>query len=198
MDSSTPKVSGTPSRELIQAVVDGRADAADAWYRGEHPAVYRLCFGFLAEEAEAEDVAQDAMLLLFDRLPSYDPERPYRAWRDTVVLNLCRDRLRRSAARRRAQDGAAEAREECTLPDPHAEVERAELRRLLRESLGVLSPREREAFVLRDLEERPTAEVARILGIESGSVRTLLTLARRRLRARLGHLVPEGGGSAGG
>ncbi len=181
-------------------VLDGQAEAVDAWFRVEHPEVHRLCFGFLADAAEAEDLAQDAMVHLLDRLESWDPERSYRGWRNTVVLNLCRDRRRRTAARERAHAQAAEARlavEHGVLPDPSVELERAEVQRVLRESLAALSPREREAFVLRDLEELATAEVAAMLGVSAGTVRSLLTLARRRLRRILGERLPgvAGGGS---
>ena len=73
---------------------------------------------FLAHRAEAEDVAQDAMLRILEKLPEFDLTRPYRPWRTTLVLNRCRDRLRRSEARRGAEEKAALARTESVLPDP--------------------------------------------------------------------------------
>ena len=188
---------------LVPAVVAGRAEAVDAWYRAEHPAVYRLCFGLLAREADAEDAAQDAMLHLHDHLAGWDGERPYRSWRTTVVVNHCRDRLRRRDARERAERagwGAGQGRSERVPEDPVRAAEAGEARGLLLEALSFLTPREREAFVLRDLEEEPTAEVARALGVTEGTVRSLITLARRRLRKVLGpRLAPElshGGGGA--
>jgi RNA polymerase sigma-70 factor (ECF subfamily) len=211
-----------PSPGLIAAVQAGQPEAIDRWFRAEHPPVWRLCVGFLADPAEADDVAQDAMLHLIDRLGSFDPARAsgpsaesggsYRAWRDTVVLNLCRDRLRRASARRRAEQGAAEARLPASLPNPHAlaapvgsEPERAapgaELRALLATSLGALTEREREAFCLVELEGRPAREAAAVLGVGESTVRSLLTLARRRLRGllapRLGVSGPGGSGDAG-
>jgi RNA polymerase sigma-70 factor (ECF subfamily) len=178
---------------LIPAVLAGDAAAIDRWFRGEHSRVWRLCLGFLADPGEAEDVAQDAMLHLLDRLEAWDRSRPYRAWRNAVVLNLCRDRLRRLDARRRAHARAAEAHEEAAhgiLPDPHDEAARAETLEVLRETLAALSPREREAFVLRDLEGCSTQETADQLGVTPSSVRSLLTLARRRLRGLLAERVP--------
>lgn len=189
---------------------DPQGDPAhiDAWFRREHPDVYRLCFGFLADAAEAEDLAQDAMLHLLDHHDSWDSGRPWRSWRDTVVLNLCRDRLRRRAARSRAEDTAAsrvaggvDAEVEGIstrgrLPDPVDAAHRGEVRELLRTALARLSPREREAFVLRDLEGLATADVAERLGIEAGTVRSLLTLARRRLRRLLGPALGHPTGEA--
>lgn len=193
-------LAGDGLRRLLQ----GEAEAVDAWFRAEHPAVHRLCLGFLADAAEAEDAAQDAMLLLLDRLPAWDPTRAWAAWRTRLVLNHCRDRLRRVAARRGAERRAGEAalalREVGAAGGLHASggpEDAAEVRELLASLLGELSPREREAFVLRDLEQRSTADTAEAMGVAEASVRSLLTLARRRLRRRLAPRLGLGSVDAG-
>jgi RNA polymerase sigma-70 factor (ECF subfamily) len=191
--STPPSGAGGPGPELLSAVLAGAPEAVDAWFRAEHPEVYRLCFGFLAHRAEAEDVAQEAMLHLLDRLGTWDRARSYRAWRTTLVLNRCRDRVRRLDARRSAERVASAARPERLDPHPQASLEQHEVAEILRLALGALSPREREAFVLRDLEGLETAEVARALEITESSVRSLLTLARRRLRECLGPILDAGG-----
>lgn len=173
-----------------QGLLADDPEAVDAWYRREHPAVYRLCLGFLADPAEAEDVAQDAMLLLLDRIERYDPGRSWRAWRDTVVLNLCRDRARRRTRRRRHEQRAAAAALPPEFPDPAQDVSAGELGTLVAAALSSLSEREREAFVLRDLEGLSTRAAAEALGIGESSVRSLLTLARRRLRGVLATRLP--------
>ena len=184
--------------ELLRSVAAGAPEAVDAWFRAEHPEVYRLCFGFLAHRAEAEDVAQDAMLRILEKLPEFDPARSYRAWRTTLVLNRCRDRLRRSEARREAEERAALARPEGILPDPGDRMQRTEVEEVLRRSLAALPPREREVFVLRDLEGLETAEVARSLAIGESSVRSLLALARARLRSLLGARIGPESAAFGG
>jgi RNA polymerase sigma-70 factor (ECF subfamily) len=192
--STPPSEAGSPDRELLRAVLAGAPEAVDAWFRAEHPQVYRLCFGFLAHAADAEDVAQESMLHLLERLVDWDSTRSYRAWRTTLVLNRCRDRLRRMEARRTAEEGAAQGRAEPLLPDPLDAAQAAEVEAVLALGLCALPPREREAFVLRDLEGLDTADVARTLAITESSVRSLVTLARRRLREALGRrLTLEGG-----
>jgi RNA polymerase sigma-70 factor (ECF subfamily) len=145
------------------------------------------------------------MLHLLDRLEGYDPTRPYRAWRDTVVVHLCRDRARRRAARHRAEEAAGAERGAPMLPDPQGEAMGVELREALTSALGALSPREREAFVLCELEGQAAATAAGALGIGESSVRSLLTLARRRLRNLLAPRLgigergsQERGGDGGG
>jgi len=180
-----------PDRTLVLAVLAGDTAALDRWYRLEHPTVWRLALGVLTDPGAAEDLAQEAMLRLHDRLDRWDSERPYTRWRNTVVLNLCRDRLRRSAARDRAETAAAEDRAGRESLPPAAELEQGELRALIGQALGKLTPREREAFVLRELEGLPTKEVAAAMEIGESSLRSLLTLARRRLREFLGARLPE-------
>jgi RNA polymerase sigma-70 factor (ECF subfamily) len=191
--STPPSGARGPDAGLLREVRAGAPEAVDAWFRAEHPEVFRLCFGFLAHRDEAEDVAQEAMLHLLDRIGTWDAARPYRAWRTTLVLNRCRDRARRLEARRSAERSALAEREERVHPHPQASLESREVEELLRQGLGVLPPREREAFVLRDLEGLETAEVARVLEITESSVRSLLALARRRLREALGPILDAGG-----
>lgn len=175
---------------LIERVLGGDAAAQDAFYRREHPPVYRICLGFLTQPDDAADVAQDAMLHLIDHLDRYDPKRRFSTWRNTVTANLCRDRLRRMATRRRIEESADPA-DLLPLPDPSDVAATAEVQRILLDTLSSLTEREREVFVLRDLEGVPSPEVADTLGVAEGTVRSLLCLARRRLRVLLAPRLPE-------
>ena len=174
-----------PSDPLVAAAAGGDADAVARLYQREHPSVWRLCLGFLADRHEADDAAQDAMLKLLDQLPKYDARRPFATWRNTVVVNLCRDRLRRRDARARAESGAAALDAPGALPSPLDHAQRGEMRELVTASLSRLTPREREIFVLHDLQGEAAADVAAALEIAPSTVRVLLMTARRRLRELL-------------
>ena len=183
---------------LVPRIIAGDADSLDVWYRAEWPVVFRLCLGLLADHSAAEDAAQDSMLRLTDRLGKWDAARSYGPWRTSVVLNLCRDSLRRKTSRSLAETAAFEAGTTRPLPDPADHAERAEVQAALEEALLQLTDREREAFVLRDLEGMSTEHVADAMVIAASSVRSLLTLARRRLRNLLAHRLPESAIDAGG
>jgi RNA polymerase sigma-70 factor, ECF subfamily len=184
--------------DLIEGVIQGKAEAQDTWFRTEYPAVYRLCLGFLANHAAADDLAQDAMLHLMDRLDRWDAARPYQAWRTTVVLNLCRDQLRKQGRRQRAEGHLRLVEQQTQLPNPHDSAAGKEIRDVITRALSQLSPREREAFVLRDLEQQPTDVVAVEMEVTPATVRSLLTLARRRLRGILAPALAMGPRAAGG
>lgn len=184
---------------LVPRVLARDPQALDLFYRREHPTVYRLCFGFLADPGAAEDVAHDALHRLIEALPAFDRSRPYTAWRNTLVLNLCRDLKRREEARSRAENRAAQSDLEFGArhrSDPVASAADAEIRSLLLDALRLLSEREREVFVLRDLEGQESSDVAASLGITEGTVRSLLCLARRRLRDVLGERIRHSGGDS--
>jgi RNA polymerase sigma-70 factor (ECF subfamily) len=174
--------------QLLASAARGEPDAVDTWFRAEHPVVWRLCVGLLANATDADDAAQDAMLKLLDTLARRDPARPYEPWRTTVVLNHCRDRLRRAGTRTKYEDAAPPLPDRVPAPDEAASA--GELRDLLSAALARLSPREREAFVLRDLQGLDTAEVASVMDVAPATVRSLITLARRRLRQLLGPRLP--------
>lgn len=174
-----------PDPDLVAGVRDREPRAIERWYRAEHPRVWRICLGLLADPAAADDLAGEAMLKLHDRIDRWDARVPYAAWRTKVVVNLCRDRLRRRDARRRAEEAGAEVRPETPLPEPSEIASQAELQQLVREVLQRIGEREREAFVLRELEGRTTAEVALAMDVAESTVRSLTTLARRRLRELL-------------
>lgn len=183
---------------LVARVAAGDPQAQDAFCRLHWPAVYRVCFGVLVDRAEAEDVAQEALVHLIDRAGEFEAGRRFDAWRNAVVVNLCRDRLRRSRTRRRAEDAARARALPALLPDPHAEAERAEVQEILASSLAALTEREREVFVLRELEGQDGNDVAAALGITAGTVRSLACLARQRLKRLLGARLPEyAGGDRG-
>jgi len=180
---------GPVDAPLVAAAVAGDSGAVARLYRREHPVVWRLCMGFLADRTAADDAAQDSMLHLLDTLDRYDARRAWSTWRNAVVLNHCRDRIRRDAARRRAEGEAALRALPDLLPDPAPAppeaAARGEFAELVARSLRHLSPREREVFVLHDLEGGATAEVAAALAIAESTVRVLLATARRRLRELL-------------
>ncbi|MCP4093346.1 MAG: sigma-70 family RNA polymerase sigma factor [Planctomycetes bacterium] len=180
----TPPTAITP--DLIHEAARGKPEAQDRWFRADYPCVYRLCLGFLADTVAAEDLAQDAMLHLLDRLDRWNPTRPYAAWRNTVVLNLCRDSHRKSNVRKKAEDKLKLFPDVQHLPDPQDAASAREVRSVITAALAQLPAREREAFVLRDLEQQKTSEVADVMAINPATVRSLLTLARRRLRGILG------------
>jgi len=180
----------SPWPRLARGIASGDAAALGDWYQLEWPAIFRLCFGLIADHAAAEDAAQDAMLRVSDRIDTWNKARPYLAWRTTVVLNLTRDHLRRHKTRQYHELRRQPTSTLSSVPDPADAAARGELQEAVESVLANLPEREREAFVLCDLEELST-EHAAAMQIKPASVRSILSLARRRLRGLLPAFVPE-------
>ena len=152
-------------------------------------AARRAARSVLFDPDDADDAVQDGMLAAWRNIGGYDPGRPFRPWLLRIVVNAARDVARRRKVRRteplpmdRATDRAG--------PDTH--TLRSELRRQLSEALATLPERQRTVAVLFEVEGYAHAEIAALLGMPEGTVRSDLFHARRRLRAALGAAVaPE-------
>ncbi len=132
-----------------------------------------------ASRADAEDIAQDAFIKLFRHIGSYRGGRTFTAWFYRLVVNAARDHL----SRRGSADESLDGREAAAETGGMAEQEGYER---IRQALLLLTVREREVIVLRDLHGLGTWEVARALGLNPVTVRRHAMRARIRLRELLG------------
>lgn len=145
-------------------------------------AVRRVTRAVLHDAEEADDAAQDAFLSALTKLAQYDPGRPFRPWLMRIAANVAIDRKRRRHVRR-GQPLAPEAHSH--EPSPQLHAERTALREKLEEAMTHLPERYRVALVLYDVEGYSHPEIAEILGIPVGTVRSAVFHARRTLRPLL-------------
>jgi RNA polymerase sigma-70 factor (ECF subfamily) len=131
--------------------------------------------------ADAEDVAQEVYIKIFRFLGSYREEEKLEHWVYRITVNAFRDWRRRRRLWLPLSHVAAAFQ-------PRDAVVDREIRSRLLDSLDRLSDREREVFVLIEIEEVETAEVAEILGCKPSTVRGYLHSAREKLRGRLREL----------
>lgn len=176
---------------------DPRSDSAllAAYGRGEQaaaavltarlaPRAYRLAARYLGDVAEAEDVAQEAMLRLWRAAPGWQADGPAQpaTWLYRVVMNLCTDK------RRRARPIAPlEAVPEPADPAPAAEARLHQQARAeaLEAALATLPPRQRQAVILRHLEGLSNPEIAAAMEIGIEAVESLTARGKRALAAQL-------------
>ena len=146
------------------------------------PQARRVARAVLGDSDEADDAAQDGFLSALVKLGQYDARRPFGPWLMRIVANAATDRRRRRQVRR------VEPLDPGLVgggPRPDTEAVRSELGERLRSALAELPPRRRTAVVLFDVEGYSHAEIAEMLGIPEGTVRSEVFHARRRLRALL-------------
>lgn len=142
----------------------------------------RVARGVLGDPDDADDAAQDGFLSALVKLHQFDARRPFGPWLMRIVANAATDRRRRRQVRR------AEPLDPGLVGGgsrPDSDAERGELAERLKQALAELPPRRRTAVVLFDVEGYSHAEIAGMLGIPEGTVRSEVFHARRRLRALL-------------
>jgi len=172
---------------LMARVARGDQAAFRELSRRHVPAMLALARRILGNAADAEDVAQEAMLRVWINAPRWRPLAAVRTWIARVVVNLCLDR------KRRAPWVALEAAGEIADPSPGAEqgIEASELDRQVAAAVAKLPARQRAAVALTYNEGMSNAQVAEILDTSVSAVETLLVRARQSLRQALGHLMSE-------
>jgi RNA polymerase sigma-70 factor (ECF subfamily) len=173
---------------LMVRVAKGDQGAFRVLARRHLPAMVGLARRILGNAAEAEDVAQEAMLRVWTHAPRWQPLAAFRTWLTRVVVNLCLDR------KRRAPLLDLEAAGEVVDPTPGAgdQAESAERERLLAAAIEKLPDRQRTAIVLTYTEGLSNAQVADMLGTSVSAVETLLIRGKQNLRRALGAVIDEG------
>jgi RNA polymerase sigma-70 factor (ECF subfamily) len=167
---------------LVARVVAGDRAAFGVLVERYAAVARRVARAVLGHAEDADDAAQDAMLSALVKLDQYDPRRPFGPWLLRIVANAATDRRRRRTVRHaQALDPGITA----GGPRPDTTAERRALSERLRQALAELPERRRAAVVLFDVEGYSHAEIARILGIPEGTVRSEVFHARRRLRVLL-------------
>jgi len=182
-------------RELVERCRAGDLEAFERLVEKYRQRVWRLAFQILRDREEAQDVAQEAFVRVFQSLPAFRGQSAFYTWMFRIVVNLAMDRQRQRGVRARALGGEAVPEEEWqrTLPDPaagpDARATRAEERELVRRALDSLPPNHRTIIMLSDIEGLTYREIAEVLKIPLGTVMSRLFNARKRLRALLRPLL---------
>src|SRR5271154_1959854 len=175
---------------LIQRVRDGEHDLFYELIRPYERRVYAAAFAILRNEADAEDVAQEAVLKAFKHIRQFRGESRFSTWLIQITVNEARMRRRKSHANimesiadRQDEDGNYTPRDFADWREiPSETLERNEIRQKLAEALTQLGQIYREVFVLRDMQQLSIEETAKSLGISPASVKTRLLRARLMLR----------------
>ena len=173
--------------ELMARVARGDQPAYRTLTRRHLPAMLGLARRILGNAADAEDVAQEAMLRVWTHAPRWQPLAAFRTWLTRVVVNLCLDR------KRRRPWVALEAAGEIVDPTPGAteKAEQSERERQLAAAIAELPARQRTAIVLTYSEGMTNAQVADILDTSVSAVETLLIRGKQNLRSRLSDLIGQ-------
>ncbi len=177
-----------------------RAQRGDADAFGELVARYRVrmyqvAYGMVGHHETAMDLTQEAFLRAYQNLGAFRGEAKFSTWLRRIVTNVCLDHLRKSEhrtvfasyddTRGEGDDDPDALRLTGTLEPPDARVARRELGRAILDALQRLTPEQRAAIVLREVEGMSYEEIAKSMECAVGTVMSRLHYARKRLRSLL-------------
>ena len=180
----------TGEAKLVERCLSGDDAAWETIVTSYARRIYNLGYRYTSRREEAEDLTQEIFIRVYQNLKSYRPEAgSFQNWVFKVARNLIIDHYRQS--RRFRQTGGSEELEtlelaEEKLPNPQRAVERSEATRFLRDGLASLSPELKEAVILRDLEGMAYQEIAELLSIPEGTVKSRINRGRIELARLLG------------
>lgn len=157
--------------------------------------VFRVALNIVGDEDDAKDIAQLAFVRLWQAIGSFKESRRFDPWLFRIVVNLSLDhyrRTRRAATLHPEEPGPEPGPPPGTMESAQdAALYRADIRRVFNEASRRLSPQQRAAFSLREIEGLSTEDAARVMGIRAATVRNHVFQARRVLQEYLRRRYPE-------
>ena len=181
---------------LVRQCMAGDQQAWQQLVTAQHRRIYAICYRFTGSAMDAEDLTQEVFLKLYRNLASFDTHKgSFQTWITTLARNLLVDHFRRTRMERATDsldagyedDGRGSTmadRLADTRPTQEAHASGLELKARIQQALKQLSPELREAVVFRDLEDMDYKEIAQVLRIPEGTVKSRISRGRGEL-ARL-------------
>jgi len=192
---ATPRLQSESEAELLARVRSGEHEAFYELVRPYERAIYLTAFSIINNDADAEEVVQEAILKAFKAIGSFRAEAKFSTWLIQITMNEARMKLRKDRRhlfesldqpKKGEDDGDYIPRDFADWREiPSEALENARLREGLKKGLASLSAKYRQVLILRDIEHLNIAETAKLIGISESAVKTRLLRARLMMRDAL-------------
>lgn len=178
--------------KLVAAAQSGDADSFSRLVDHYLTQVYRVCLGIVGNKEDAEDCAQETWIKVYRTIGAYQSNAAFFTWLYRIAVNTCYDMLRASGRRRTISLDQTGEDNDPILPEPvdpnplpDEVLERQERISAVREEIAALPEDHRHILILRDLTDVSYQDLAQLLDIAEGTVKSRLSRARRQLAQRL-------------
>ncbi|HEY6064765.1 MAG TPA: sigma-70 family RNA polymerase sigma factor [Thermoanaerobaculia bacterium] len=187
---------GVDEALLIAQVRAGHTEAFEYFVRQYQPRITRVAYRLLKDLGEADCAAQESFLRAWQSINEFREGSTFETWLTRICINWCKDRLKRrrivlyfhqAAPEREDEDRPRDAAPH-PEPSPERRAQAREIREHLRLAIESLSPRQKTVFTLKHFEELSIPEIADLMGLDSGTVKSHLFRAARKVRESLREL----------
>ena len=178
-------------KQLVENARLGKPDAFEQLVRRKTTKVYSLCYRIIGNGEDAKDIAQLVFIKLWENLEKYDSRYAFDTWLYRMVTNVAIDFIRNRQSRDNAVNSTLRLVKTSADAEQGVVVQRKEIERIFNICSSVLSPKQKTIFVMREMDDLPSTEIARVLGCRESTVRNHLFNARKLLQAELKTRFPE-------
>jgi RNA polymerase sigma-70 factor (ECF subfamily) len=204
MSSQSPAAQPGTIETLIQRCLDGDQHAWETIVQQHWRKVFNVAYKFVGRHEEAEDLVQEIFLKIFKSLNTFDRRANFQTWLISVSRNLCIDHYRSVRKERETIDQAVDPEAVTPAASEPGAIEALEQRdrvELLKEALAALPPALRTAVLMRDIQEMSYQEIAAVLRLPEGTVKSRINRGRTELAQQIRRLRGDqfrAGGPAAG
>jgi RNA polymerase sigma-70 factor (ECF subfamily) len=178
-------------RQLVDTIRAGQADAFEVLVRRKTSKVYALCYRIIGNAEDAKDISQLVFLKLWENLEKYDAQYAFDTWLYRMVTNVAIDFMRNRQSRENAVNSNLRLVKTSSDPEQGVVVQHKEVEAVFEEVSATLSPKQKTIFVMNQMDDMPSAEIARVLGCRESTVRNHLFNARKVMQQQLEKRFPE-------
>lgn len=178
-------------RQLVEQIRRGDDGAFETLVRRKTSKVYGLCYRVIGNSEDAKDISQLVFIKLWENLGKYDPQYAFDTWLYRMVTNVAIDFMRNKQSRDNAVNSNLRLVKTAVDPEQTVTVQRKEVEAVFGAVSSVLSPKQKTIFVMSEMEDLRSSEIAKILGCRESTVRNHLFNARKLMQQQLKRRFPE-------
>lgn len=187
----TQEVVEPDDRGLVESIRRGDVSSFEILVRRKTSKVYALCYRVIGNAEDAKDISQLVFLKLWENLDKYDPHYAFDTWLYRMVTNVAIDFLRSRQSREAAVNSTLRLVKTASEANQSVNVQRKEIENVFNDVSSVLSPKQKTIFVMREMDDLQSSEIAKILGCRESTVRNHLFNARKLMQEQLRKRFPE-------
>jgi len=178
-------------RQLVETIRGGDSDAFEQLVRRKTSKVYSLCYRIIGNPEDAKDISQLVFIKLWENLEKYDARYAFDTWLYRMVTNVAIDFIRNRQSRDNAVNSNLRLVKTAQDAEQAVVVQRKEVEAVFNDVSAVLSPKQKTIFVMNQMEDLSSAEIAKVLGCRESTVRNHLFNARKLMQQQLQKRYPE-------